>query len=120
MTARSAAQARWLDRFGAFIGNTDRHLGNLSYGFEGGRVGALAPVYDMLPMAYAPLGGGELPTVNFAPALPLPAERGVWLAACAVATRFWDAAAQDGRISAGFRRVCAENAQVLGRLAKFG
>ncbi len=35
----------------------------------------LAPAYDMLPMLYAPQRGVELPPVNFAPRLPLPAER---------------------------------------------
>lgn len=48
-----------LYQFGRKIGNTDMHLGNLSLeitdtGFK------LLPVYDMLPMKYAPVGG-ELP-----------------------------------------------------------
>ncbi len=48
-----------LHQYGKKIANTDMHLGNLSLeitqtGFK------LLPVYDMLPMKYAPIGG-ELP-----------------------------------------------------------
>lgn len=48
-----------LYEYGRKIGNTDMHLGNLSLkitntGFK------LLPIYDMLPMKYAPVGG-ELP-----------------------------------------------------------
>jgi hypothetical protein len=56
--------------FGQLIANTDMHEGNLSF-----RPGlTLAPVYDMLPISYAPLRGIELPARQFAPRLTLPAE----------------------------------------------
>ena len=40
--------------FGRLIGNTDMHFGNLSFFFSPGRGLRLAPLYDMLPMMYAP------------------------------------------------------------------
>ncbi|SFE29658.1 HipA domain-containing protein [Paracidovorax konjaci] len=43
------------------IGNTDMHTGNLSFISEHGRPYALAPAYDMTPMAFAPRSGGGLP-----------------------------------------------------------
>ncbi|MFN0186887.1 MAG: type II toxin-antitoxin system HipA family toxin YjjJ [Aquabacterium sp.] len=45
--------------FGRLINNTDMHPGNLS--FIPGRPLKLAPVYDMLPMRWAPMRGGEVP-----------------------------------------------------------
>jgi hypothetical protein len=95
--------------FGRLIGNTDMHEGNLAF-----RPGlALAPAYDMLPMMYAPLRGGELPDRRYAPALPLPGESRVWQQAAKAAVSYWHTCAEDARISQGYRQVCAENAQVL-------
>ena len=47
--------------FGTLIGNSDMHSGNLSFVSEHGRPYALAPAYDMTPMAFAPRSGGGLP-----------------------------------------------------------
>jgi hypothetical protein len=98
--------------FGRLIANSDMHDGNLSFRPHriDARAGfALAPVYDMLPMQYAPVRGVELPPVNFQPALPLPAERSVWARAASAAEQFWDRAAHETNISTDFRRICAEN-----------
>lgn len=104
--------------FGRLIANSDMHDGNLSFrptringrpGFE------LAPAYDMLPMQYAPVRGVELPHVNFQPHLPIPAERGVWVRAANAAVQFWDAAANDDRISQAFRQICRENCDLVHR-----
>lgn len=95
--------------FGQLIANTDMHEGNLSF-----RPGlTLAPVYDMLPMAYAPLRGIELPVRQFAPRLPLPAESETWQQAARAAVLFWETAGADLRISAAFRATCTENARLL-------
>ncbi|AVS66359.1 phosphatidylinositol kinase [Paracidovorax avenae] len=47
--------------FGTLIGNTDMHTGNLSFISGQGRPYALAPAYDMTPMAFAPRSGGGVP-----------------------------------------------------------
>ena len=54
----SMARIHLVERFGQLIGNTDRHFGNLSFYLDGTKVTGLAPIYDMLPMHYAPRGGG--------------------------------------------------------------
>ena len=101
--------------FGRLIANTDMHTGNLSFRPQGSLM--LAPAYDMLPMLYAPLPGGEIPTRQFEPPLPLPPERPVWDAACAAALSFWNRASQDARIGEEFKRMCASNAKRLRQCA---
>ena len=101
--------------FGRLIGNNDMHEGNLAF-----RPGlAVAPIYDMLPMMYAPLRGGELPERPYCVELPLPGDRAAWKPAALAAVRFWERCAVDGRIGSGFRQVCGENARILsGSLAR--
>jgi hypothetical protein len=115
--------------FGRLIANTDMHAGHLSFRPQAlgdasdlpRKAGplALAPVYDMLPMAYAPMAGGEVPPRVFEPALPQPQphQRQVWLQACWLAQQFWSTPAMDNRISDVFRGLCADNARVLLELA---
>lgn len=103
--------------FGRLIANTDMHLGNLSFRPAAGRL-RLAPTYDMLPMLYAPLAGGELPARTFDPPLPLPRQRPVWLTACKLAVEFWDLVAADTRISEGFRGLGQDNRGRLRELAE--
>ncbi|MEI8031482.1 MAG: type II toxin-antitoxin system HipA family toxin YjjJ [Comamonadaceae bacterium] len=110
----SVRQMRLIWLFGKLIANTDMHKGNLS--FVPGLPMRVAPVYDMLPMMYAPLAGGELPTPPYTPALPTPQVRGLWLEACAAALAFWLSASVDERISAGFRKTCNDNHAELRRL----
>ncbi len=117
-----ADDVRWtalLWCFGQLIGNNDMHDGNLSFQPRSvdGRPGLqLAPAYDMLPMLYAPSRGVELPPREYRPRPPLPAERELWAQAAQAAVTFWRSAAADARISAAFRAVCADNAEVLGRM----
>ena len=70
-TARALARAKVIEAaalpdierlwaFGTLIGNTDMHAGNLSFMSDSGRPYALAPAYDMTPMAFAPGAGGDL------------------------------------------------------------
>ncbi len=102
---REAIERLWW--FGKLIANTDMHLGNIA--FAPGL--ALLPAYDMLPMMYAPLRGGEVPVREFAPPAPLPNERSAWTAGAAAARTFWTRCAEDARISDAFRATCRVNAQ---------
>lgn len=108
--------------YGKLIANTDMHTGNLSFQFDA-KPGAQpvlrgAPAYDMLPMLYAPLAGGEVPSRQFEPTLPLPKERDVWLTACTAALYFWQQASGDARISIAFRKICGENLRRLESLVQ--
>lgn len=105
--------------FGRLVANTDMHTGNLSFRPQGPpAVLALAPAYDMLPMLYAPLPGGEVPVRRFEPPLPLPPQRAAWIAACNAALAFWARAAADARIGEDFRRTCEANVQRLEQVAQ--
>ena len=109
----------WL--FGQLIGNTDMHDGNLSLipvTDGSGTAFTIAPIYDMLPMMYAPVRGVELPPRSYVPRLPLPAERAAWQEAADAALVFWSMAAIDDRISAEFRQTCADNEALLGKLVQ--
>lgn len=118
---RDTAQAiKRLWHFGQLIGNTDMHDGNLSFRPLVSATTTsliLAPAYDMLPMLYAPQRGVELPPVNFAPRLPLPAEREAWQDAVTAADQFWSRAADDARISEQFRAICVDNLHTVRKTA---
>lgn len=103
--------------FGRFIANTDMHHGNLGLRPRGATF-ELAPAYDMLPMRYAPLRGGDVPHPAFPTHdLPIP-PRGrhrQWAGVLSAALEFWREASRDQRISDVFRAVCASNEVALQR-----
>ena len=110
ITAADAHHLRLLEAYGQLIANTDRHYGNISFVLKGDDR-ALSPTYDMLPMLYMPINGEIVPR-DFAAALPQPsaATADVWPLAQQLAGEFWRRAAEDARISAGFRAIAALNA----------
>ncbi len=105
-----------LDAFGAWIANSDRHYGNLSFFYEpGDEKVRLAPLYDMLPMFFAPK---ETEDAEFNREWKVPALHPdwvpVWGRAREAAVLFWNKVIEDKRISSGFRA----EAQVVLDLAK--
>lgn len=107
--AGDARTLRWLSAFGAMIANTDMHLGNASFLHAGSVRFELAPAYDMLPMFYAPVGN-EVPARRFVLPAPTPATADQWRAALPAARSFWQAIADDGRVSADFRATAGGHA----------
>lgn len=85
ITPEAAAGARLLWAFGTLIGNTDMHAGNLSFVAEHGRPYALAPAYDMTPMAFAPRSSGALPDTVPEPQLNPEVPPATWRTALALA-----------------------------------
>lgn len=80
-----------LDAFGAQIANTDRHLYNvLLYPMDDGYV--LAPVFDQLPMAYAPPVSGNLRMSAVDSPRPNVDTFDLWTEAQDLARGFWNAA----------------------------
>lgn len=61
VTLEAAEVAEVLWAFGALIGNSDMHHGNLSFVSEHGRPYGIAPAYDVTPMSFAPASSGKLP-----------------------------------------------------------
>ncbi len=103
-----------LDSFGSLIANTDRHHGNISLIPEDRKRTRfkLSPVYDMLPMYYKPRDGEELSAGTYHP--PATFELGD---VYENAKRFWGEAGKDLRISEPFRNLCAENLDILQKMA---
>jgi len=96
-----------LDVFGALIANSDRHFGNITLFDQYDGPFQLAPVYDMLPMLFAPQDGQVIPR-SFEPAAPTAATLAVWPRARALAEDYWARLCHEPRLSAGFRAIAAE------------
>jgi hypothetical protein len=99
----------WAETFGSWIGNTDMHLGNVSLaptgeGFE------LLPLYDMLPMAFAPVRG-ELAQPRLSAPLRTAINDSVWAEAGHAAVEFWERVAADGEVSPAMKRIAVHQAR---------
>ncbi len=90
MTSEVRHRIEVVDLFGALIANTDRHGANLSLWRDGLAVGGLAPVYDMLPMHFAPRGH-EVVDAPWAPPAPRLEHARAWRSAWPLALRYWEA-----------------------------
>lgn len=112
-----AALMRWLDVFGQLIGNTDRHLGNLSFLLEPGGGVRVAPAYDMLPMILAPSADVVVPR-RFAPAPPTAQTLDVWADAATWAQRFWGEVRANDELAPEVRRFAGEAVEAIAALAE--
>lgn len=110
---------RLISCFGELIGNTDRHFGNLSF-FDRytGRF-SLAPVYDMLPMLFAPQND-QIVERELVPPAPSAATLAVWPRARALAEEYWQRLRADPRISEEFRSISARCLRALAALPRSG
>ena len=117
LSADDARRARLWRAFGRLIGNSDMHFGNLSLWADdpASERFALAPCYDMLPMAYRPdLHRDDLGPTPLDPATPTPQDTAVWSDARRLAQMFWQRVADHRPCSPAFRRLAAENAGRVG------
>jgi hypothetical protein len=112
LSTEDAERIRFLDAFGALIANTDRHFGNVSLFDHHQGIFELAPVYDMLPMLFAPQDG-QLVVRQFDSVPARAAWLAVWAGACKLAEAYWDRVAQEARISADFHQLSAQSLSVL-------
>ncbi len=112
LSADDVERIRFLDAFGALIANTDRHFGNLSLFDHHQGMFELAPVYDMLPMLFAPQDG-QLVARQFDSVPATAASLAVWVDACKLAEVYWDRIAQEPRIGADFHQLSARSFSVL-------
>lgn len=104
--------------FGRLIGNTDMHFGNLSFylTFEGPFI--LAPIYDMLPMIYAPTVTNAVPVRELELPLPTADSLDIWHDMTILARRFWESAAGHELISPAFRAIAHRNAEIVGQVMR--
>jgi len=105
----------WFETFGRLIGNTDRHHGNISFFCDGEKIKGLAPVYDMLPMMYAPQQN-QLVVRTFDPVPPKFSEIPFWSDALTASCDFWSQVQHHSQISKEFKAVTADNESKLSRL----
>ncbi|CNE82555.1 type II toxin-antitoxin system HipA family toxin YjjJ [Yersinia kristensenii] len=110
-------QVRLIWAFGVLIANTDMHHGNLSFLHPENRPLSLAPIYDMLPMAFAPSGTGNMRKA--APDITLSADvsREHWVRAQQLAGQFWQAVSRHPNISVGFKAIAGQMQEKLLLLA---
>lgn len=107
-----ARELRFLSAFGVLIANSDMHLGNASFLAQGFMRFRLAPSYDMLPMAYAPLRD-EVRTLEPMVFQPRAAYADQWSSALPVARAFWQRLAEDVRLTAEFAALARAHAALL-------
>jgi hypothetical protein len=119
LSPKDAERIRFLDAFGALIANTDRHFGNVTLFDDYQGKFELAPVYDMLPMLFAPQDG-QLVARQFE-LVPARAEwLAVWASARTFAEIYWDRIAQEPRISADFRHLGTQSLVLLRSMSRRG
>jgi hypothetical protein len=117
--ARVLEQVQFVATFGGLIANTDRHFGNLAfYDHYDGRF-ELAPIYDMLPMLFAP-EHDQILARAFQPPDPTSDTLRVWARARALAEEYWHGLASDPRISEEFRAVGDTCLQTLNAFPRTG
>ena len=93
--------------FGQWIGNTDMHLGNLSFRPEANGF-RLLPLYDMAPMRWAPVRG-ELPlNPALTPPVRDPDNKESWFKIGALAMKYWRQLADAEHLSTTFRAIADE------------
>jgi hypothetical protein len=113
VTVEDARRLRWLDAFGALIGNTDRHQHNVLF-FTEDEIPRLAPAFDQVSMLYAPTTDGQVPLREFSLPHATSDTLDVWDDARDGARQFWQRGSEDARLSEDVRAICASNAGSLG------
>jgi DNA-binding transcriptional ArsR family regulator len=105
LSAQDFEKIALVDCFGSLIANTDRHFGNITLfdHYEGPF--ELAPIYDMLPMLFAPQEG-QLVERPFEPPGPAAATLSVWQRGRDIAEIYWVRLCEESRLSDDFRRRC--------------
>jgi hypothetical protein len=117
--AQMLERIQLVSTFGGLIANTDRHFGNLAfYDNYNGRF-ELAPVYDMLPMLFAPEHDQILARI-FQPPDPTSDTLRVWARARTRAEDYWRTLANDGRLSVEFRTISDACLRTLNALPRTG
>jgi hypothetical protein len=102
ITAEAVNVAMLLYAFGVLIGNTDMHNGNLSFVSDHGRPYEIAPSYDMLPMAFMPGNGGNLPDSLNPANLRSCITPATWQHALGLAETYLKRMREDGRFTEGW------------------
>ncbi len=122
LSASDASAMRVLGAFGRYIANSDMHYGNVSFFCDVLQPGpmALAPIYDMLPMRFAPARNELRPLTPSTDAVneTTGISRKEHVAALEMATAFWSRCTADDRLSAPFRELCDAQRALAAKLLR--
>ncbi|HNI63533.1 MAG TPA: type II toxin-antitoxin system HipA family toxin YjjJ [Agitococcus sp.] len=99
--------------FGRLIANEDMHNGNLSFFLAHDFSLSLAPVYDMLPMRFAPTIHGEVVEREIKPVQASALSQHVWSEVCVWATYYWQQVAKHPQISDEFRAIAEQYGRMM-------
>ena len=110
-------ELRW--HFGRLIGNSDMHFGNLAFFWGDELPFQVTPVFDMLPMLWAPRPAEALPSPVFDPKPPDGDSR-LWREACQLAGVFWRKMEDAPELSDDFRSHAAAAGQAVKRVSELG
>jgi hypothetical protein len=103
---QTVERVKLVSTFGMLIANTDRHFGNLAmFDRYDGRF-QLAPIYDMLPMLFAPQHD-EIVSRVFEPEHVTAETLTVFPRARELAAGYWAQLTKDARVSKDFRKIAA-------------
>jgi hypothetical protein len=119
INTQTVEMVRLVYTFGGLIANTDRHFGNLAMFDRYDGQFRLAPVYDMLPMLFAPQNDEIIARV-FEPADPTAETITVYRQAREVAEQYWGLLSTDTRVSADFRMIAETCSNTLSALPRTG
>jgi len=109
-----------LDLFGALIGNTDKHHGNIAVAWTLERKHRLLAAYDMLPMLYRPNTHGEIVDRGWRTEYIGRLELRHLPLCYRMAQQFWRDVLADPRISPDFKAVAQRHLQAIAPLAPAG
>jgi hypothetical protein len=113
ITLQTEAHIQRLYAFGRLIGNSDMHGGNLSFFHAGAKPLSLTPVYDMLPMLFAPRASGLIPQECPEVRLTTPPALRYWQEMLPLAQRYWQRVAGAPQPDATFAQVAERCLQRL-------
>jgi HipA-like C-terminal domain len=117
--AQTLEMVRLVYTFGGLIANTDRHFGNLAVFDRYDGLFRLAPVYDMLPMLFAPQNDQIMARV-FEPDDPTAETMTVYRRARELAEQYWGLLSTDTRVSADFHLIAKTCGNTLAALPRTG
>ncbi len=115
ITKKIYNEIRFLHLFGQLIANTDMHLGNLSFFLDELTIKEVAPVYDMLPMMFAPVNE-QILSREFTPPSPSPVDSDIWYPCWEVAKKFWKEVSLHKLISSDFKKIALDNLKAIKNL----
>lgn len=104
ITEETLARCEKIWAFGRLIANSDMHAGNLSFYLTDAPF-EMTPVYDMLPMAFAPNSAGMMRNEAVELKFDFTVSPAAWRFAIPLATTFWQTLVTDKRISPDLRAI---------------